>query len=201
MQKLSIKFCKLNSITYQNIIQYSSQHHPRVTKMVQHMQVNKYSKCRDKKWCRDWRKGHSETAPPRDPSHLQTPNPDTIADDKKPLLTGTWYTYTLRGSASIWPIQVWILKTNHWTEHGDPYGRVRGRTEGAEGDNPIGRTSILANCTTQSSHGLKLQPKSTHGGTHGFSYMRQRMALSGINERRGLWPCGGWMPQHKGMLE
>jgi hypothetical protein len=26
------------------------------------------------------RKGHPETAPPGDPSHIQTPNPDTIAD-------------------------------------------------------------------------------------------------------------------------
>ena len=34
------------------------------------------------------RKGHPETAPPGDPSHTQTPNPDTIADAKKCLLTG-----------------------------------------------------------------------------------------------------------------
>jgi len=34
-------------------------------------------------------KGHPETAPlaPRDPSHIQTPNPDSIADAKKYLLT------------------------------------------------------------------------------------------------------------------
>jgi len=39
-----------------------------------------------------------------------------------------------------------ILTSNHWTEHRDPSGRTRGRTEGAEGDyNPIGRTTILAN--------------------------------------------------------
>ena len=29
-----------------------------------------------------------ETAPPGDPSHMQPPNPDTIADVKKCLLTG-----------------------------------------------------------------------------------------------------------------
>jgi hypothetical protein len=34
------------------------------------------------------RKGHPETAPPGDPSHIQTPNPDTIVDAKKCLLTG-----------------------------------------------------------------------------------------------------------------
>jgi hypothetical protein len=31
-----------------------------------------------------------------------------------------------------------IFTANHWTDPGDPYGRVRGMTEGAEGDfNPI----------------------------------------------------------------
>ena len=40
-------------------------------------------KCRDKEWRRDGRKGHPETASPRDPFQLQTPNPDTIADAKK----------------------------------------------------------------------------------------------------------------------
>jgi hypothetical protein len=43
---------------------------------------------------------HSETIPPSDPLHLLTPNPDIIADAKKCLLTGTWYSCSLRGSAS-----------------------------------------------------------------------------------------------------
>jgi hypothetical protein len=35
------------------------------------------------------------------------------------------------------------LTANHWTEVGDPHGRVRGRIEGIEGDgNPIGRTTM-----------------------------------------------------------
>ena len=33
-------------------------------------------------------KAIQETTPPGDPSHMQTPNPDTIADVKKCLLTG-----------------------------------------------------------------------------------------------------------------
>jgi hypothetical protein len=33
-------------------------------------------------------KGHPETVPPGDPSDLQPPNPDTIANDKKYLLIG-----------------------------------------------------------------------------------------------------------------
>jgi hypothetical protein len=37
---------------------------------------------------RDRRIGHSETAPPEDPSHTQAPNQDTIVDDEKYLLTG-----------------------------------------------------------------------------------------------------------------
>jgi hypothetical protein len=34
------------------------------------------------------KEGHPETAPPGDPSHIQTLNPDTIADANKCLLTG-----------------------------------------------------------------------------------------------------------------
>ena len=44
-------------------------------------------KYRDKVWSRDGRKGHPETTLPGDPSHIQTPNPDFIADAKKCLLT------------------------------------------------------------------------------------------------------------------
>jgi hypothetical protein len=33
-------------------------------------------------------KDHPETAPPRGPSHIQPPNPDTIAYANKILLTG-----------------------------------------------------------------------------------------------------------------
>jgi hypothetical protein len=58
-------------------------------------------KCKNKKtWSRDIRKGHSVTTPLCDPSHMQTPNPDTIADAKKHLLTGAWYSCPLRGYAS-----------------------------------------------------------------------------------------------------
>ena len=35
------------------------------------------------------RESHPETAPPGDPSHIQQPNTDTIANAKKGLLTGT----------------------------------------------------------------------------------------------------------------
>jgi hypothetical protein len=39
-----------------------------------------------------------------------------------------------------------ILAANHHSEHGDPNGRVRQRTEGAEGVcNTIGRTTISTN--------------------------------------------------------
>jgi hypothetical protein len=38
---------------------------------------------------------------PRDPLHLQTTNPDTIADAKKGLLTGAWHKSPQRGSVSL----------------------------------------------------------------------------------------------------
>jgi hypothetical protein len=68
----------------------------------------------------------------QDPSHLQTPNPDTIADAKKCLLTGACYDWPLGGSARALTIQIGMLTANHWTEHRDPNGGVRGRSEGAE---------------------------------------------------------------------
>jgi hypothetical protein len=96
-------------------------------------------------------KVYPETAKPRDPTYLQTPNPDTIAHAKKCLLRGTWYCCVLRGSASAWPIQIWMLIVNHWTSvHGDPNGVVRGRTEGTEWVcNPIWRTTISTNQATK----------------------------------------------------
>jgi hypothetical protein len=36
-----------------------------------------------------------------------------------------------------------ILTANHWTEVGDPYGRVMERIDGTERDgNPLGRTTV-----------------------------------------------------------
>ena len=37
------------------------------------------------------KKCHPETAPPCDPFHPQTPDPDTIADANMCLQTGGWY--------------------------------------------------------------------------------------------------------------
>jgi hypothetical protein len=45
-----------------------------------------------------------------------------------------------------------ILTANHQTEPREPNGRVRARSEEAEGYcNPIGRTTISTSLTTQSS--------------------------------------------------
>ena len=69
---------------------------------------------------------------------------------------------------------MWMLGANHQTEHREPNGGVKGRTEVAEGVcNPIGRT-ISINQSLQNSHGLNHQPKNTHGGTHGSSYICSR---------------------------
>jgi hypothetical protein len=133
------------------------------------------SKCRDKVWSRDWRKGHPETAPLGDLSYIQSPNADTIVDAKKRMLTGAWYGYLLRGLARVLQIQRQMLATDHWTENRVPNGGVRERTGGAEGVcNPIGRTTIWTNQSSQSFQGLNHQPKSTHGGTHGSSRICSR---------------------------
>ena len=90
-----------------------------------------------------------------------------------------------------------ILTANHQTEPGDPNGRDRGRTEGAEGVcNTIGRT-ISTNQTTQSSQGLNHQPKSIHGGNHDSRYICSRgwPYLTSVGGEEGL------MPQCRGMLK
>ena len=57
-----------------------------------------------------------------------------------------------------------ILTTNNETDPLDPNGRVRGKTEGAEGDYiPIRRTTISTNQIPQCSQGLNNQPKSICG--------------------------------------
>ena len=98
-------------------------------------------KYEDKLWSRDLRKGHTETVPPGDPSHIQSPNAATIG---KCLLLEAWYGCLLRGSARAWQIQKQMLSANHWTEHRIPNGGVRERTKGAEracssmvGSNPV----------------------------------------------------------------
>jgi hypothetical protein len=42
---------------------------------------------------------YPETAPPGDLFHIQLPDPDTIVNANKSLLTGTWYSCLLRSSA------------------------------------------------------------------------------------------------------
>jgi len=54
---------------------------------------------------RDW--------PTWDPSHMQPPNPVTIADVKKCMLTGAWCGCLLRGSARALLLQMRMLAANH----------------------------------------------------------------------------------------
>jgi hypothetical protein len=83
-------------------------------------------------WSRDQRNDHLETAPPGDPSHIQPPNPDTIVDANKSLLTA-WYSCLLRGFASAWQIQKWMLTTIHLTEHRVSNEGARESIQGDEG--------------------------------------------------------------------
>ena len=123
---------------------------------------------RGKVHCRYRRKHHPETAPLGDPSHEQPPNPDTMADANKSLLTGDWYSCLLRGSANAWQIQKWMFTVIHWTEHRVPNEGGRESIQGAEGVcSPIGGTSIWTNQNPQRSLGLNHQSKKTHVGTHG----------------------------------
>jgi hypothetical protein len=78
-----------------------------------------------------------------------------------------------------------ILTANHLTEPRDPNRRVRGRTEGTEGNyNIIGRKTVSTNQTPQSSQGLNHQPKCIHGGIHGSYYICSR-GLPSLAPMRG----------------
>ena len=113
--------------------------------------------------------------PPSDPSNLQTPSPDMTADTKTCLLTGTWYNYALRGFARASQMQTWMHSAKHQTEHKDTNGKLgQGLKRLKCFCNPTGRTTISTNQTSQSSQGLNHQPKSTHWGTHGFSWICSR---------------------------
>ena len=102
--------------------------------------------------------------------HKQPPNPDTMADANKSLMTGAWYNCLLGCSASAWQIQKWMLTIIHWTEHKILNEGARESNQGAEGVwKPIGGTSIWTNQHPQSSLELKNQSKKTHGGTCGSS--------------------------------
>jgi hypothetical protein len=112
----------------------------------------------------------SRDCPTWDASHVQSPNPDTIVDANKCLLTGAWYSCLLRGFASAWHIQRWMLSANHWTEHKVPNGGARERTEGAEGPcSPIGGTTIWTNEIPQSSLGD--QPSTKEYTSPGVSFI------------------------------
>jgi hypothetical protein len=150
----------------------------------------------EKLWSRDWRKGHPESAPPENPTHIQSPKPETIEDAKKCLLMEVWYNCLLRGSARAWQIQRQMLAANHWTELGVPDGRVGEGTEGAEGVySPTEGATLSTGQTPLRSRELDHQPKSTHGGTHGSGHICGRG-----------WPCwtslGGCAMLHcRGMPE
>jgi hypothetical protein len=151
---------------------------------------------RDKLWNRNWWKDHSETAPPGDQSHIQSPNPYTIVDASKCLLTGAWYSCLLRGSANAWQIQRWMLLANHWIKHKVSNGGARKRTKGAEGAcSPIGGTTIWNNQYPLSAQWLNRQPESTHGGTYGSRCICSRelpcwtsMEGEGLGSEKALCP-------------
>jgi len=109
---------------------------------------------------------------------MQPPNPLTIVDAKKCLLTGARYGYLLRGAPRTLLIQLSMLTSNHCTEQGDLNEGIRERTEGIEGIcNPTGRTTISSNQTPPELSGTKYQSMRTHGGTHDFSHTCSRAWL------------------------
>jgi hypothetical protein len=90
-----------------------------------------------------------------------------------------------------------ILTANHWTENGDPYGRVRGRIEGAEGDgNPIGRPRVSTNLDPWSSQRQSHQPKNIQAGLRlPSTYVTE--TLSGLSGRELDLSCRDVIPHNQ----
>jgi hypothetical protein len=112
------------------------------------------------------------------------------------LLMGTWYSCLLRVSSCAWQIQRWVLTANHWTEHRVP-GGIREQTEGAKGVcNIIGmNNNISPPHLPPEQAGTKPPTKEyTWNNSRLQMHIQQRMALLGINGRRGPWSCEGSMP-------
>jgi hypothetical protein len=64
------------------------------------------------------------------------------------LQMGAWHGCPERGPTNNWLRPKQILTPNHWTEVGDTYGWIRGKTEEAEresGSDPIGRPAVSTN--------------------------------------------------------
>ena len=62
-------------------------------------------------WNRNCRKGHPETAPPEDSSHIQLPNLDAIVDEGEVLADGNLI------MAVSGEIQRWMLTGSLCTKH------------------------------------------------------------------------------------
>jgi hypothetical protein len=77
-----------------------------------------------------------------------------------------------------------MLTPNHWTEVGNPYGRVRGKIEGAEvAGNPIGRTTLSTNPDPSELPETKPPTKEyTQAGLRPLAH-KEKTALSGLSGR------------------
>jgi hypothetical protein len=71
-----------------------------------------------------------------------------------------------------------MLAPNHRTDHRDPNGEIRGKTEGTEGVcYLIGRTTISTNQIPQKIPGIIPPTKGYKRGTHGSSWICSRGLL------------------------
>jgi hypothetical protein len=139
-------------------------------------------------WSRDWRKGHPETAPLGDPSHI--PNLDATVDAGKCLLIEAWYgcllTNTEEGAHSQ-PLDWAPGSTMEELEKG--FKELRGFAA------PWREQQCQQARPPWSSQGLDHQPKKTHRATHGTGHIcgRRWLYWTSVGEE-GLEPEGVWCP-------
>jgi len=91
------------------------------------------------------------------------------------------------------------LTVNHWTKLRDSHGRIRGRTEGAEGDgNTVGRTIVSITRSSLEFTGTKPPPNSIHRLVHGSCYICGRGLPYLASVGGDVLGCGGLIPPEKG---
>ena len=79
-----------------------------------------------------------------------------------------------------------ILTANHWTEVGDPYGGIKGKTEGIEREGYlIGRPPVSTNLDSWELPETEPQTRQrTRAGSRSLTHIQQRGCLTNLSGRR-----------------
>jgi hypothetical protein len=151
-------------------------------------------KYRDKVWSKVWRKGYLETAPPEDPSHIESPNPDTIVMMGSATDRSLIWLSPERLCQTLTNTEVEVRSHNHWTGHCVHSGGVLEGIEVVEEVcSPIGGATVSSGQSPRA-FGDWTTNQSKHGETRGSGCICvKRQPCWTLVGRAALWTWGwGW---------